>query len=307
MEDEIKKYLIAGDIDKQVYEIADKILKPGALVLDIVDELERFIQEATLPYKEEYGDAGLAFPVNFSINHLAAHDTAKDEDERVVEEGDVIKLDTGVQIDGYICDASQTYYFDDQYKDLVNASRKALKEGIKVADVGVKIYEISEAIHNTIENEGFMPIANLTGHKIDRYVIHAGFSIPNVRNNINIELKEGDVIAIEPFAVQDGLGSVKNDVRIEIYEINNPKGMARGSRYAQILWNEIKSKYSNLLPFSARWLTSLKGFMKSKALQDLMNQRLINGYPVLKEKKGAMVSQWERTLLLTDKGVKVIP
>ena len=100
MEDEIyEKYKLAGSIAADAREFGIELIKSGLSYLDIVKKIELKILN---------DGAGLAFPVNISINEIAAHFSPKHNDRFIFQKGDVVKLDIGAHIDGYIADTAIT-------------------------------------------------------------------------------------------------------------------------------------------------------------------------------------------------------
>ena len=98
----IEKYLLAGKIAKEVREEAAKMAKPGVKLLDIAEHVENQIRK--------HG-AAPAFPLNLSLNDCAAHYTPRNGDELKIMDGDILKIDTGVHVDGYIADTAVTVQF----------------------------------------------------------------------------------------------------------------------------------------------------------------------------------------------------
>lgn len=292
----IEKHKKAANVANNVFKKVNDLLKVGVTVKDLVNSLETVIKK----------EASFAFPINVSINEVAAHDTAKEDDDRVLKEGDVVKIDVGVHIDGYIADMAKTFIVENDikgFKDMIKANETALKEVLKNVRIGMEIREVGEIVENIANNYGYAVVANLTGHGIGRYDIHSDFSIPNVQNNESRILQKGDVIAIEPFFAEgEGKAYIKDKNSIEIYSLVNRLKSPR-SRFARILLQEIKKKYSNGLPFAARWLTSLKGFAKKKAIDDLMRENILHGYPVLVERSKRVVSQAEATVIVLEKPI----
>jgi methionyl aminopeptidase len=270
--DEREALIKAGEIARQVKKEVADLIKPGAKLYDIAEFVERRIVEL---------GGKPAFPCNLSINEVAAHYTPYKGDETALEEGDYLKVDLGVHIDGYVADTALTFRVGMEEDELMEASREALENAIATVRAGVKIREIGKAIEETIRGKGFNPIVNLSGHKIERYKLHAGISIPNVyRPNDTYELKEGDVIAIEPFATT-GAGQVIEvpPALIFMYVRDRPVRMAQARR----LLMHIKREY-NTLPFAYRWL---QGFMQEGqlklALAQLDRAGAIYSYRILRE------------------------
>ncbi len=283
----IEKYIEAGKILRQVKEEAVKLIKPGVKLLEVAEFVENRIKEL---------GAEPAFPCNISINSDAAHFTPKANDEREFKEGDVVKLDIGAHVDGYIADTAVTVDLGDN-EDLVKAAEEALKNAIDVIHAGVNTAEVSEAIFNTITEFGFKPVINLTGHGLDRYIAHAPPTIYNVKIDKGVELKEGMVIAIEPF-VTNGVGKVAERSECEIFSLIAVKSVRM--KQARQLMDEILRKYKTL-PFAKRWLKA-----SDIILAKLVREGVLRAYPVLAEVGKGLVSQAEHTVIVEEDGARVI-
>ncbi len=283
----LEKYLEAGKIAKQVREEAVKLIKPGVKLLDVAEFVESRIREL---------GGKPAFPCNISVNSDAAHFTPKANDERVFKEGDIVKLDIGVHVDGYIADTAVTVDLGD-HENLVKAAEEALRKAIEVVHAGVNTAEISNAIYETITEFGFKPVFNLTGHGLDHYLAHAPPTIYNFRVEKGVELKEGMVIAIEPF-VTNGVGKVTERGECEIYSLIALKPVRM--RQARVLVEEILKKYKTL-PFAKRWVK-----VSEIILAKLVREGILRAYPVLTEVSKGLVSQAEHTVIVEENGARVI-
>lgn len=283
----IEKYEKAGDILKNVKEMVLKIVKPGVRLLDVAEFVESKIVEL---------GGKPAFPCNISINSDAAHFTPKRNDERVFKEGDIVKIDIGAHIDGYIADTAITIDLGD-HDDLVECAKRALENAIDVVYAGVNTSEIGAVIEDTIREFGFKPIVNLTGHGLEPYIAHAPPTIYNVRVEKGVELREGMVVAIEPFAT-DGVGRVVERGECEIFSLVAIKRLRlkREREFLEFIVNEYKT-----LPFARRWID-----VSDVIIARLVKQGILRSYPVLTEVGGGLVSQFEHTLIVEEDGAKVI-
>src|SRR3989338_2297090 len=145
--EELQKWKKAGKIAGEAREYGKTLLKEDANLFDIAIKIEDFILNK---------GAKLGFPVQISLNDLAAHYTPFPKDTLCLKEGDVVKLDLGAHIDGYIGDTALTFEVSsNNYKDLINSSKEALDAAIKLAKPGTKIYEIGEAVENIIKKYNF--------------------------------------------------------------------------------------------------------------------------------------------------------
>lgn len=291
MEKEIlEKYIQAGRIASAVREeILPKIVI-GEKLLSIAEFAEKRIQELG-------GEP--AFPVNISINNVAAHFTPDAGDKSEFRENDVVKIDIGVQVDGYIGDTAATVSLakDGRHNDLLEASRKALEDAIKLAKPGVSLGEIGNCIENIIRTAGFMPVANLTGHGLEQFNLHAEPQIPNIKTDSNYRLREGQVIAIEPFA-STGEGFVKESGDALIYMLLYSQPV-RNSDAKRIIQLGLKR---NGLPFAKRWL-SLPEIKFRLAMRELEMRNCIHPYPILKDVEGSLISQFEHTVIVGEKPI----
>jgi methionyl aminopeptidase len=288
-----EKHRQAGEILGQVRDEAAERTEIGTGYLEISEWAEDRIRELG----EQKGvDAKPAFPVNVSVDHEAAHGAAAPDDDRTIGE-EMVKLDIGVHIDGWLADTAITVDFTGN-DDLVAAAEDALEAAIDVVEAGVHTGEVGAAIESTIDDYGYNPVVNLTGHGLGHYDQHVSPTIPNREVSQGTELEVGDVVAIEPFAT-DGSGKVSEGSQEEIYALER-EGSIRNRDARQAL-EQITEEFRTL-PFAARWLDVRRPGM---ALRRLKAQDIVHGYPVLQEEEGRLVSQREHTVIVTDDGCEV--
>jgi methionyl aminopeptidase len=285
MKDEIlEKYLKAGKTASTILKESAQDIRIGISYLDLVESVEALVRDR---------GADLAFPLNVSINEDAAHDTASTGDERIFCKGDVVKLDLGVQIDGYIADTATTVDLGNNGL-LLEASREALEAAIRATKPGVTVGTIGAIVENEIVCRGYRPIANLAGHGLDRYIHHGPPTIPNTGQNGGAIIEEGMVFAIEPFATT-GSGHVGEKNRREIFSQISSKPVRIPSTRAAM--EQIRNRRG--LPFSRRWMPDKK---MEFALPGLVRSQILHGYPVLADIPGSLVSQHEHTVIVTVDG-----
>ncbi len=286
----VKKYIRAGKIARKALEKGKRICEEGASYLEIAEAVENTI------YKY---DAGPAFPTNVSVNSIGAHYTPRANDDKKIEKGDLVKIDVGCHVDGYIADNAATIEVGtNNYASLIKASEEALDIAIKSIRPGIRTRDIGKQIETVIQDRGFNPISNLTGHEVKRYVLHTGTSIPNVPKGWK-KIKKGMVLAIEPFAT-DGHGRVEEGEPGNIYRLRSDRNLEGND---QEFYEWIKEKFHEL-PFAGRWCSEF-----SEDFEDLLHRLkrfgVVMDYPILKEKKGGYISQREHTVVVTSKGCRV--
>jgi len=292
---QIEDYLKAGKIAGEVRENVRKKDWIGSTLEEICEYVESEIIKR---------GAKCAFPVNTSLNEVAAHYTAEPNDPKTVSDSDLIKIDLGAQINGYIADTAVTVTYDPQYDSLVQTAENALQSAMSMIKVGVKSKDVGRKIQNTIMDMGFKPIANLSGHSLDQYTIHAGKTVPNMWSIGSFDFSEDVAYACEPFVTaKNGLGFVRNGKIKNIFALASRKRTKddEADKVQEYIWNNF-----NMLPFALRWL--LKEWEEKEArklLGILIKKKVVKAYAILVEASGKTVAQAEHTFIPTQTGVTV--
>jgi methionyl aminopeptidase len=285
----------AGKIAQEVKKFIKPKIKIGAKGLDIVNTIERKIEEL---------GGGHAFPANFCINQIAAHYTSPIRDDGLtIKEGDLVKIDLGVHIDGYIVDTAFSVNFneDPSLQNIIQATEVAVDAGKMMAKPEVNTKEIGKKIESIIKGFKFIPIKELGGHQIERWSIHGKKVLPELGNQGGDIMKEGEVYAVEIFA-STGEGSVHMTNNSFIYELNPYSGRVplRRKTSKQIL-GYVNKNYKSL-PFAERWLAKEFRMGIAFGLQELVKQGKLKTHYVLAENKGVYIAQSEETILITEDG-----
>ncbi|MCX6799174.1 MAG: type II methionyl aminopeptidase [Candidatus Diapherotrites archaeon] len=295
-EKEAENYALAGKILQKVVQKAKKSIEPGQKLLEIAQNIEKSIEELGKELGAPKKGAKPAFPVNLSINENAAHYTPDFEDETALKESDVIKVDVGVHIDGYIADTAFTLNFDNKHAKMIEAAEEALSNALALAKEGASVGKIGAEIEKTIKAKGFNPIQNLSGHGLKRWEQHAPPSIPNNERKDERKLEDGNAYAIEPFAT-NGEGWVRESQQAGIFALEEPRQVR--NQYAREVLGFIAEEYQTL-PFAERWLQEkleMSDFQRKIALRELLKSGCIRAFPVLREAPGKIVAQAEKSIL----------
>ena len=302
----------AAEVHRQVRKYAQSIIRPGIKLADMCEAIE----ETNRRLVGERGLArGIAFPTGCSLNYVAAHYTPNPGDDTVLGAGDVMKVDFGTQINGHIIDCAWTVAFDAQYDPLLLAVQAATEAGIAAAGIDVRLSDIGEAIQEVMESHEVeiggkvypvKCIRNLNGHSIAPYKIHAGKSVPIVKNGDMTKMEELEHYAIETFG-STGRGEVVEDLDCSHYMRNWEAGhVTLRTPRSKALLQHIDTTFSTLA-FCRRWLERPDGgsaFTNGTsgaarqdkylgALKGLCDLGLVNAYPPLVENKGAYTAQYE--------------
>lgn len=286
-----EKIIKAGKIASEVKAWIKPQIKKDVPLIEIAEKIESKILEL---------EGKPAFPVNLSINNVAAHYTPGHNDKTPAH--GLLKVDFGVHIDGWTADNAFSLDLEEneENKKLIKASKEALENVMKIIKEGVSINDIGETIQTTIESKEFSPVINLSGHSMDHYKLHSGTTIPNINDKKNDELEEG-LYAIEPFAT-NGSGRVKNGKPSGIYELRIDKSVR--SPIAREVLELIKKEY-NTLPFCSRWIVKKIGTKALFGLKQLEDNGNIHHFSQLVEIQGSKVSQAEETVLIEKEKITI--
>jgi len=292
---QLEDYLKAGKIAGEVRENVRKKNWIGSTLAEICEYVESEIIKR---------GAKCAFPVNTSVNEVAAHYTAEPNDPKTVSDTDLVKIDLGAQINGYIADTAVTVNYDAQYDSLVQAAENALQSAMSMIKVGVKSKDVGRKIQNTIMDMGFKPIANLSGHSLDQYTIHAGKTVPNMWTIGSFSFSENEAFACEPFVTtKNALGFVRNGKIKNIFALASRKMTKdnEADKLLEYIWNNF-----NMLPFALRWIVKEWEEKEARKILDfLIKKKVVKAYAILVEANGKTVAQAEHTFIPTQTGVTV--
>ena len=285
------KLVRAGNVAAQAVVYGRSIVRRGMLLRELAEMIEKKIVELG-------GEP--AFPVNLSINEIAAHATPSYDSEEKAH--GLLKVDIGAHVDGWIADTAFSVDLEksELNEKLIHAAEAALDEAMKVAKEGVELRLIGNAVEKTITAHGFVPVHNLSGHGIEQHDVHAGLTIPNYDNASNEILDEG-VFAVEPFST-NGHGRVRDGKPSGIYQFTQP-GTVR-DRTAREVLSFIVEKYDTL-PFCSRWIHAKFGTRGLLALRLLEQAGALHQYAQLVEVSGGIVAQAEHTIIVTKKETKI--
>lgn len=285
-------YIQAGKVAREAREFGVEHAKAGTSALELANSIEALIRSR---------GAKPAFPVNLGINNVAAHYTPSRTDDVILRLGDVVKIDVGAHMDGYPADTSATVEIGTKnHSSLIKCASDALDMVIEMVAPGTTVSAMGEAAQRAIASAGFRPIENLTGHSMERYNLHAGMSIPSIPTRDRDTVKEGMILAIEPFSTT-GSGKVHGSDRGNIYRIVRER---RAPPEVTSMFSSIVKEYGTF-PFASRWCDGTRPDAAT-VMNRMTRLGMIMNYPVLVETKSAVVAQSEHSVLVTDSGCTVL-
>lgn len=202
-EEEIVIMRRAGHALAQVMREIEKEIRPSIDTL----QLDKFAEELILshgakPAFKGYGDKRNPFPATIcaSINDEIVHGIPSEH--RILNEGDIFKVDMGLEMDGFFADMARTFAvgkISDEAAKLIEVTEKSFWKGIRNLKHEARLSEYSKTVQDTIEAAGFSVVKSLVGHGIGKE-LHAEPQIPNYFEHgfRDIVLEEGMTLALEP-------------------------------------------------------------------------------------------------------------
>lgn len=284
----------AGRIASECREWARDAIRPGVEIRHVLESIEAKIRAA---------DAAPAFPAQSSRNDVAAHYCSSPVDGTIYQEGDCVKVDLGVHVDGYICDTATTVDLseDGRWTPLIKASADALNAAMMVLEDGVLVGDVGATIERTILAAGFNPVRNLTGHGLARWKVHTAPQIPNQAEPGGQRIRAGTTFAIEPFACT-GEGFIREQGKAEVFMMMRPPRKAKG--LDRDILNAIDAWRG--LPIARRYFNDFDPKKVDETLSKLARQGVLVRFPPLVEEPGVMVSQTEHSFYLGESGLEVL-
>ena len=197
----------SGRLVAQSHELVKKHIKPGVTTKELDQLVEDFLrsQNAIPTFK---GYSGFPYSICASVNEEVVHGFPSD---RKLKEGDIVSIDIGATFEGYVGDSAKTFLVgevDDEKRRLVEATRQSFYEGIKFAKLSYRLSDVSHAIQQYAEAQGFSVVRDYVGHGVGKDM-HESPQIPNFgKPGKGPRLQEGMVLAIEPM-INAGIYNVK--------------------------------------------------------------------------------------------------
>ena len=196
---EIEKMRRSGQVVREVLEHVRKFVKPGATTQDLENAAVEKIRE--LGAKPAFkGYRGYPCVLCTSVNEEVVHGIPSAN--RVLRDGDIVSIDTGVIIDGYYGDSAITVAVGEKLapktKRLLEVTKASLQRGIEAIRPGATLGDVGAAVQETVEANGFSVVREFVGHGIGTR-LHEDPQVPNYgMRGQGQKLREGMVLAIEP-------------------------------------------------------------------------------------------------------------
>uniref|UniRef100_A0A2P2LV18 ERBB-3 BINDING PROTEIN 1 n=2 Tax=Rhizophora mucronata TaxID=61149 RepID=A0A2P2LV18_RHIMU len=307
----VTKYKTAAEIVNKALQLVISECKSKAKIVDVCEKGDTFIKEQTSNvYKnvKRKIERGIAFPTCISVNNTICHFSPLASDETVLEEGDIVKIDMGCHIDGFIAVVGHTHVLQEgpvtgRAADIIAATNTAAEVALRLVRPGRKNKDVTEAIQKVATAYDCKIVEGVLSHQMKQFVIDGNkviLSVPNPETRVDdAEFEENEVYAID-IVTSTGEGKPKmlDEKNTTIYKRAVDKNYHLKMKASRFIFSEINQKFP-IMPFSARALEEKRARL---GLIECVNHDLLQPYPVLHEKPGDLVAHIKFTVLLMPNG-----
>jgi len=320
MNEDLSSAIKGAFIHKRVGKYMREFIKPGLTLKDISYEIDSKIKHETGFDQNKPLEKGIGFPCGLSLNNCAAHYTPNYEEENIIlKESDILKVNYGVHYNGIIIDSAFTLHFDSKYDEFISISKDLTNYAIKqcgpdavLGDIGKNIEEYIWGTEIEIDGKivQLKTMEDLSGHLIKQYEIHAGKAVPNRKIYYPLRMQEGEFYAVEPF-LTTGEGKTILKEPNSHFMRNNITTITKKESKELPLFQLIDKNFSKL-PFSQKWICELLNISLYKIdeidnvnrnLQVLCDKDIIKSYPPIYDIEDSIISQFEHTIFIKERGI----
>lgn len=315
----VEKYKVAGDIVNRVLQTTIKACVVGASAKAICLKGDAMLmQEADKKYKnEEDMKKGVAFPTCLSVNNCICHfSPSRNDPDYLLKENDVVKIDLGAHIDGFIAVAAHTIVVgataENKCKgraaDVVLAAYHASQAALRLLKDGTGNYAVTEAVQKIAADFKCKPIEGMLSHQLKQFKIDGEKTI--IQNPTIAQKKEHEKCDFEKYEVYamdvlistgEGLGK-EHDTRVSIYKKTEENYLLK-LKASRAFYAEVKRKYGPM-PFNLR---NFEEEAKAKmGVNECVTHKLVEPFQVLYEKHNEYVAQFKYTVLILPQGLRIV-
>ncbi|KAJ8503689.1 hypothetical protein OPV22_004575 [Ensete ventricosum] len=309
--DVVTKYKSAAEIVNKALQLVLSKCKPKAKIVDLCEHGDAFIREqAGNIYKnvKRKIERGVAFPTCISVNNTVCHFSPLASDDAVLEENDIVKIDMGCHIDGFIAVVGHTHVIQEgpvsgRTADVISAANTAAEVALRLVRPGKKNKDVSEAIQKVAAAYDCKIVEGVLSHQLKQFVIDGNkviLSVTNPETRVDeFEFEENEVYAIDVVtSTGEGKPKLLDEKQTTIYKRAVDKNYHLKMKSSRFIFSEISQKFP-IMPFSARALEEKRARL---GLVECVNHDLLQPYPVLHEKPGDLVAHIKFTVLLMPNG-----
>jgi len=309
----LDKYQAAGKIANEVLKKILAKVKAGANVVELCEFGDKEIEsEVAKVYAKKKMEKGIAFPTCISVNEIAGHYSPLRSEPAELEDGDLVKVDLGVHIDGFIALAAHTTVIsagavEGRKADVTLAAYNALQAALRTIKPGASNYDVTDVIAKVTESFNCQPVEGVLSHELKKHLLDGNTTIIN-KATFDQKVEEHEFQLLEVFGldviVSTGEGKTKEtEFRSTVFKRAIERTYTLKLKAARAFFAEAVEKY----PTMAFTLRSFEDETSAKlGISEAYKHDLFHPYPVLTEKTGEFVAQFKYTVAILKNGILVL-
>lgn len=315
----VQKYKVAGNIINKALQTLIQGCKVGASAKALCQKGDHILEQETgKKYKNEPEmKKGIAFPTCLSVNNCICHfSPSKNDPDYTLKAGDVVKIDLGAHIDGFIAVAAHTIVVgataeakaSGRAADVVLAAYHASQAALRLLKDGTSNYAVTDAVQKIAAEYKCKPIEGMLSHQLKQFKIDGEKTI--IQNPTIAQKKEHEKCTFEKYEVYamdvlvstgEGLGK-ELDTKVSIYKKTEENYLLK-LKASRAFYAEVKKKYGTM-PFNLR---NFEEEAKAKmGVHECVTHKLVEPFQVLYEKHNEIVAQFKNTVLILPNGLTVV-
>jgi curved DNA binding protein len=319
--DVVTKYKAAAEISNKAIAAVIAMCKADAKIVDICMAGDAFInKEVASIFKGKAIEKGVAFPTCVSVNNLVGNVSPAADDVVCLKEGDVVKIDLGTHIDGFIATQATTVYVQLIHDtpvggaagNAIAAARTAFEAALRLIRPGKKVHDVAPILQKIADAFDVRLVEGVMSHEMKQFVIDGNKCVlnkpsPECRVE-DADFEENEVYAIDiVVSTGEGKPKVMDEKETTVYKRALDQNYHLKLKASRAVFSEVNRRFP-AMPFTTRALIdeTEKGMELSRQLKlgliECLDHDLLHAYPVLHEKTGEIVVQIKGTVLLMPNG-----
>ncbi|KAG8452432.1 hypothetical protein GDO86_004290 [Hymenochirus boettgeri] len=312
----VTKYKMGGDIANRVLRTLVDTATAGASLLNLCEKGDAMIMEETgkIFKKEKEMKKGIAFPTCISVNNCVCHfSPLKSDQDYLLKDGDLVKIDLGVHVDGFIANvahsfvvgASKEHPVTGRKADVLKAAHLCAEAALRLVKPGNQNTQVTEAWNKIAPAFSCTPIEAMLSHQLKQHVIDGEKTIiqnptdQQKRDHKKAEFEVHEVYAVDVL-ISTGEGKAKDaGQRTTIYKRDPTKQYGLKMKTSRAFFSEVERRFSDM-PFTLRAFEDEK--KARMGVVECAKHELLQPFNVLYEKEGEFVAQFKFTVLLMPNG-----
>uniref|UniRef100_A0A8C6T9L6 Proliferation-associated 2G4, b n=1 Tax=Neogobius melanostomus TaxID=47308 RepID=A0A8C6T9L6_9GOBI len=312
----VTKYKMGAEIANRALKLVFEAASPGVSVLSLCEKGDAYIMQETgkIFKKEKEMKKGIAFPTCICTNNIVCHySPLKSDPDVILKDGDLIKIDLGVHVDGFISNVAHSFVIGvtkekpltGRKADVIKAAHLCAEAALRLVKPGNQNTQVTEAWSKIAKSFKCSPIEGMLSHQLKQHIIDGEKTIiqnptdQQRKDHEKNEFEVHEVYAVDVL-ISSGEGKSKDGgQRTTVYKRDPNKVYGLKMKTSRAFFSEMERRFDRM-PFTLRAFED-EGKAKLGVIECAKHE-LLQPFTVLQEKEGEFVAQFKFTVLLMANG-----